>query len=83
MENLELTTEEKKELEKWTKDIPPDLCITNKKELKLTIDIGLQRYSEDLIEKTITQIQEENVTGGAAYIYNPSNKKILAYVGNR
>jgi cell division protein FtsI/penicillin-binding protein 2 len=76
-------TGERQILAKWTQKIPEDLCRSEKTELTLTLDIGLQRYSETLIEKTIARIERENVTGSAVYIYDPTRAKILAYVGNR
>lgn len=35
------------------------------------------------IDQNIATLQKENVTNAAVYIYNPSEKKILAYIGSR
>lgn len=70
-------------LDKWTPEIPAEICNPGKRILHLTLIGSLQDYSLDIIQKTLQNIEKENVTGAAVYIYNPSNKKILAYIGNR
>jgi membrane carboxypeptidase/penicillin-binding protein PbpC len=74
---------EKTELEKWSYKIPVDMCSGRSIELELSLSLELQNYTNEVIQKTLSRIEKENVTGSAVYIYNPSDKKVLAYVGNR
>ncbi len=74
---------DKTELEKWAYKIPSDICTSPSLDITLSISLDLQRYTTDIIQKTLSQIEQENVTGAAVYIYSPKNNKILAYVGNR
>lgn len=71
------------ELEKWTQEIPTDICTPGKQVLHTTLIGALQEYGLDIIQKTLQSIEKENVTGAAIYIYHPIEKKILAYIGNR
>ncbi|MFZ2255965.1 MAG: hypothetical protein WAW59_01905 [Patescibacteria group bacterium] len=52
-------------------------------DLRLSVSLELQDYTNNIIQKTLGRIEQENVTGSAVYIYNPTDKKVLAYVGNR
>ena len=71
------------ELEKWSYKIPAGICNERSIELDLSLSLELQNYTNEVIQKTLGRIEKENVTGSAVYIYNPSDKKVLAYVGNR
>lgn len=74
---------EKEELKKWTYNIPQDMCQRGSMDLRLSVSLELQDYTNNIIQKTLGRIEQENVTGSAVYIYNPTDKKVLAYVGNR
>ena len=71
------------ELKKWTYTIPEDICSSQSTALNITILRDLQEYSSTIIQKTLSRIEKENVTGSAVYIYHPIDQKIRAYVGNR
>lgn len=74
---------EKENIQKWIYSIPGDICRSNSIDLQLSVSRELQDYSNNIIQKTLDHIQGKNVTGSAVYIYNPTSKKVLAYVGNR
>jgi membrane carboxypeptidase/penicillin-binding protein PbpC len=40
-------------------------------------------YIEKTIDGIISPMAEKNVHHAAVYIYDPKNKKVLAYIGNR
>lgn len=71
------------QLVKWTQSIADDICSSTSIDLQLTISAELQSYITSIIQNTIIRIEWENVTGSAVYIYNPTEWKVLAYVGNR
>lgn len=71
------------ELQKWTYKIPDNICSSNSLSLNLSIKLELQYFIHEVMQKNLIRVEKENVTGGAVYVYDPSNNKVLAYIGNR
>ncbi len=73
---------ETEELMKWTERINVDICSSPNQEIRLTIDRDLMEYSRIALKTTLDPIGNKNVTNWAIYIYNPTRKKVLAYIAN-
>ncbi len=73
----------RQELEKFTIKIPSNLCESNSQTLYLSIDGRLMQFISSTLDGVLKPLWEKNVTNGAVYIYNPTEKKVLAYVSGR
>jgi penicillin-binding protein 1C len=73
----------KRDLEKFTLQIPNNLCESNSQTLILSIDTKLMQFVSTTLDGTLTPLWEKNVTNGAIYIYHPTKEKVLAYVASR
>lgn len=71
------------ELEKFVFRPSKDICWKESKTLYLSVDARLMEYIEKTIDGIISPMAEKNVHHAAVYIYDPKNKKVLAYIGNR
>lgn len=50
---------------------------------KVTIDSKLQQFTKDILNKTLDELKDKNVTNWAVYAYIPSTKEILIYQWSR
>lgn len=71
------------EFEKFVLSPSKNICWSNSRNLRLSIDADLMHFIEKTIDGVLNPMLEKNVHHAAVYIYNPSKQKILAYVGNR
>lgn len=51
--------------------------------MKLSLDTNLMEYAENSLEYILSPLEEKNVTNGAVFIYDGTQKKILAYISGR
>jgi len=60
-----------------------DICHTASIHMTLSIDRDIMRTASILLEGTLEQYHEKNITAWAIYIYDAIDKKIRAYISNR
>lgn len=61
--------------------------VTNNKNIqklwKATIDLELQQYAKDILNKTLDELKDKNVTNWAIFAINPKTKEVLLYQWSR
>lgn len=50
---------------------------------KVSIDSNLQQYAKDILNKTLYELKDKNVTNGAIFAINPKTKEVLIYQWSR
>lgn len=70
-------------LNSWVEVSYKDPCKTNEIDMKLSLDTNLMEYAENSLEYILSPLEEKNVTNGAVFIYDGTQKKILAYISGR
>lgn len=56
---------------------------SNNWETKTTIDSNLQQYAKDILNKTLDELKDKNVTNWAIFAINPKTREILIYQWSR
>lgn len=67
---------------KSLKSLPYNLT-HEKNHIVTSIDYELQKFSKDIINNTLEELKDKNVTNAAVFAIKPSTKEILIYQGSR
>ncbi len=68
---------------KWADRFDTDICDSPLIQMRLSLDGDLMEYSRIALESILSPLVSKNVTNWAIYIYQPTTKKVLAYIANR
>lgn len=57
--------------------------ISHPVEEQMTIDARLQSYAREILEQTLAELSDRNVTNGAIFAINPQTREVLIYQGSK
>ena len=50
---------------------------------QMTIDANLQNFAREILQNTLKELKDKNVTNGAIYAINPRTRETLIYQGSK